>query len=162
MMATMHPPGTPMPGMGMMGNAAIIPAGLAYADGAEVRAIYTEASDPEIVQLLTTATGSSVLVVPSLAEAPGSALATVYVFTNGSAGSGLLGFQPDVFDNPPGTSGYSPLRRIHRVTWVDPAAAIELKSAADVQAAIADGRLTEEVTGIVVNAPVVVWTGGGR
>jgi hypothetical protein len=75
---------------------------------------------------------------------------------------GPLGFQPDVFDNPPGTPGYSPLRRIHLVTWADPAAAVELKSAADVQAAVADGRLTEEIPGVVVNMPFVTWADGQR
>jgi hypothetical protein len=168
MMAQMHPAGTPMPGMenmpgmGMMGDAPVIPAGLAYAEGQEIRFIHTEVSDPDIAQLLTDMMDSPVLVVPALADAPDSALATVYVFTNGPEGMGPLGFQPDVFANPPGTPGYSPLRRIHLVTWADPAAAVELKSAADVQAAVADGRLTEEIPGVVVNMPFVTWADGQR
>jgi hypothetical protein len=168
MMAQMHPAGTPMPGMenmpgmGMMGDAPVIPAGLAYAEGQEIRFIHTEVSDPDIAQLLTDMMDSPVLVVPALADAPDSALATVHVFTNGPEGMGPLGFQPDVFDNPPGTPGYSPLRRIHLVTWADPAAAVELKSAADVQAAVADGRLTEEIPGVVVNMPFVTWADGQR
>jgi hypothetical protein len=145
----------------MMGNAAI-PAGLAYAEGQAVRFIPAEASDPDFAQLLTDTMGSPVLVVPSLAEAPASALATVYVFTNGVAGAGPLGFQPNVFENPPGTPGYTPLRRIHHVTWVDPASAVELKSAADVQTTITAGRATEEVTGVVVNMPFLTWAEGNR
>lgn len=105
---------------------------------------------------------SPVLVVPSLADVPESALAAVYVFTNGPAGMGPLGFQSDVFDNPPGSSGYTPLRSIHLVTWADPTSAVELKSAADVTAAIAAGRLTEEVPGVVVNMPFVTWADGQR
>lgn len=166
MMAGMHPAGTPMPGMGMgmemMGDAPIIPTGLAYVDGQEIRFIHTEVSDPDIAQLLTDMMNSPVLVVPSLADVPDAALATVYVFTNGPEGMGPLGFQPDVFDSPPGTDGYSPLRRIHLVTWADPAAAVELKSAADVQAALAAGQLTEEVPGVVVNMPFVTWPEGQR
>lgn len=170
MMAQMHPAGTPMPGMGMqgmgmpgmMGDAPVIPAGLAYADGQEIRFIHTEVSDPDIAQLLTDMMNSPVLVVPALADVPDSALATVYVFTNGPEGMGPLGFQPDVFDNPPGASGYSPLRRIHLVTWTEPGAAVELKSAADVQAAISDGRLTEAIPGVVVNMPFVTWADGQR
>lgn len=166
MMGQMHPAGTPMPGMGMgmemMGDAPIIPAGLAYVDGQEIRFIHTEVSDPDIAQLLTDMMDSPVLVVPSLAELPDAALATVYVFTNGPEGMGPLGFQPDVFDNPPGMDGYSPLRRIHLVTWSDPAAAVELKSAADVQAALTAGQLTEEVPGVVVNMPFVTWPEGQR
>lgn len=167
MMAQMHPdvtpmPGMEMPGMGMMGDATVIPAGMAYVDGQEIRFIHTEVSDPDIAQLLTDMMASPVLVVPALAEVPDSALAAVYVFTNGPEGMGPLGFQPDVFDNPPGTPGYTPLRRIHLVTWADPATAVELKAAADVQAAIADSRLTEEVPGVVVNMPFVTWPDGQR
>ncbi len=165
MMAQMHPAGTPMPGMGMpgmMGDAPVIPAGLAYVDGQEIRFIHTEVSDPDIAQLLTDMMASPVLVVPALAEVPDSALAAVYVFTNGPEGMGPLGFQPDVFDNPPGTPGYTPLRRLHLVTWADPTAAVEMKSAADVQAAIADGRLTEEIPGVVINMPFVTWPNGQR
>jgi len=113
MMAQMHPAGTPMPDMPGMG------AGM-MADAF---------SDPDIARLLTDMMDSAVLVVPSLADAPDSALAVVYVFTNGPVGMGPLGFQPDVFDNPPGTPGYTPLRRIHLVTWADTATAVELKSA---------------------------------
>lgn len=156
-------PGMGMPGMqGMMGDAPIIPAGRAYAEGQEVRFIHTEASDAATAQLLTDMMASPVLVVPALAEAPESALATVYVFTNGVPGMGPLGFQPDVFDNPPDSAGYSPLRRVHLLTWGDPAAAVELTSAADVAAALADGRLTEEVPGVVVNMPFITWADGQR
>lgn len=167
MMAQMHPAGTPMPGMGMpgmgmMGESPVIPAGMAYVDGQEIRFIHTEASDAGVAQTLTDMMNSPVLVVPSLAGLPDTALATVYVFTNGVAGMGPFGFQPDVFDNPPGAPGYTPLRRIHLVTWADPAAAVELTSVADVQAAIGDGRLAEEVPGVVVNMPFVTWPDGQR
>ena len=59
------------------------------------------------------------LVVPSLAKASDDMLANVYVFKNGVKGMGPLGFQPDVFDNPPGTEGYRPLRRLILLTWKD-------------------------------------------
>lgn len=155
--------GTPMPMQGMMmGDAPVVPAGVAYADGETIRFIHTEASDPDIAQLLSDMMASPVLVVPSLADAPESATAPVYVFTNGPVGMGPLGFQPDVFPFPPGADGYTPLRRVHLVTWADPAAARELKSAAEVKAALAAGELTEEVPGVVVNMPFVTWPGGGR
>jgi hypothetical protein len=167
MMSQMPAVGTPMPmpgmaGMGMMGNAPVIPAGLAYAEGQEVRFIHTEASDAATAELLTNMMASPVLVVPALADVSESTLATVYVFTNGVAGMGPLGYQPDVFDNPPGSDGYSPLRRVHLVTWSDPAAAAVLTSAGDVRAALGDGRLTEEVSGVVVNMPFVTWADGQR
>ena len=168
MMGNMHGTGTPMPMPGMemggmmMSDAPIIPAGLAYAEGQEIRFVHTEVSDPDIAQLLSDMMSSPVLVVPSLADAPESATAPVYVFSNGLEGMGPLGFQPDVFPFPPGTDGYTPLRRIYLLTWADAAAARELKSAAEVEAALAAGELTEQVPGVVVNMPFVTWPDGSR
>ena len=153
----------PTTSMGMeMGGAPSIPAGLAYAEGEEVRFIHTEASDAEIAGLLTDMMGSPVLHVPSLAEVPESATAIAYVFANGPEGMGPLGFQVDVFDDPPGSAGYSPLRRLHIVTWADPLQAEELFSAAAVLEAEKNGLVTVEVKPVIVNMPFLVWPGGGR
>jgi len=145
-----------------MGTTVLMPAGSAYAEGQEVFFMHTEASDPDVAQLLTEMMDSPVLHVPALADAPESALATVYVFTNGSAGMGPLGFAPDVFDSPPGTAGYSPLRRLVLVTWVDPAEARVLKSAGEVLEAVASGAAALEEPGVVINMPFVMWEGGKR
>ena len=136
--------------------------GSAYAEGQAILFIHTEASDADVADKLTKMMNSPVLLVPSLAEAPESMLAKVYVFTNGVQGKGPFGFQPDVFDFPPGTDGYRPLRNIHLVTWKDGVTARELKSAADVTAAEQQGELTIERTPIVVNMPFVTWPGGQR
>ncbi len=93
-----------------------LPAGMAYAEDQEIYFVHTEASDPVIAETLTSMMSSPVLHVPGLAQIPEASLANVYVFSNGIAGSGPLGFQPDVFDNPPGTPGYTPLRRLNLVT----------------------------------------------
>ena len=104
-----------------------LPAGKAYADGKEIYFVHTEVSDADIAALLTNMMNSPVLEVPGLADVPDSALANVYVFDNGLKGMGPLGFQADVFDNPPGSDGYSPLRRLNVVTWVDPSKAREVE-----------------------------------
>lgn len=154
---------TPTTDMDMeMGDAPSIPAGLAYAEGEEIRFIHTETSDAETAELLTDMMSSPVLHVPSLAEIPESATAIAYVFANGPKGMGPLGFQVDVFDNPPGSAGYSPLRRLHIVTWTDPAQAVELTSAAAVLEAEKNGLVTVEPKPIVVNMPFLAWPGGGR
>jgi hypothetical protein len=145
-----------------MGMTAVMPVGRAYADGQEIFFMHTEASDPDVAQLLTDMMDSPVLHVPSLAEIPADSLANVYVFTNGIEGMGPLGFAPDVFDAPPGTDGYSPLRRLNLVTWADPALARELKSADEVMAALAADQVTVEQPGVVINMPFVVWDGGKR
>ena len=141
---------------------ASIPAGQAYSEGKEIYFSHTETSDPGVAEKLTKMMKSPVLVVPSLADVPDSMLATVYVFNNGIPGKGPLGFQPDVFPFPPGTEGYSPLRKITFVHWADGVTPRELKSAADVQAAVDAGEVSLEVSGVVVNMPFMVWDGDKR
>jgi hypothetical protein len=141
---------------------AALPAGKAWTEGKEIYFVHTEASDSGVAEKLTNMMKSPVLFVPSLAKVPADALAPVYVFTNGLAGKGPFGFQSDVFPNPPGTTGYSPLRNINAVTWADPAKARELKSVAEVMAAKTAGEIKIEQPGVVVNMPFVVWDGGKR
>ena len=139
-----------------------LPAGKAYAEGKEIFFVHTEASDAGVAEKLTNMMKSPVILVPSLANVPDESLANVYVFTNGVTGSGPFGFQPDVFDNPPGTDGYTPLRRLNVVTWVAANQARELKSADEVMAALAADQVTIEQPGVVINMPFVVWDGGKR
>jgi len=140
----------------------VLPAGMAYVDGKEIYFVHTEASDADVAKLLTDMMDSPVLYVPALANTPDETLANVYVFDNGLEGMGPFGFQSDVFDNPPGSEGYSPLRCINVVTWADPAQARELKSVAEIEAAVAAGEVTLAQPGVVVNMPFVVWDGGKR
>lgn len=141
---------------------ALLPAGMAFADGKEIYFVHTEASDAGVAQLLTDMMASPVLHVPSLAKVPAEALADVYVFDNGLEGMGPFGFQADVFNNPPGTAGYSPLRLVHVVSWVDPAQARLFTTEAEIKAAEQAGEVTIAVPGVVVNMPFVVWDGGKR
>ncbi|MFQ5693284.1 MAG: hypothetical protein ACE5IM_09610, partial [Nitrospinota bacterium] len=127
--------------------------------------LHTETSDPKIAKILTDMMGSPVLVVPALAKAPRGLLAHVYVFTNGlkpDGPRGPLGFQPDVFENPPGKPGYSPLRAVALVTWKDASKARTLKSAAEVEGALKGGEITIKEPGVVVNMPMLTWPGGKR
>lgn len=139
-----------------------LPAGKAFAEGKEIYFVHTEASDAGVAEKLTNMMKSPVVLVPSLANVPDASLANVYVFTNGPEGTGPFGFQADVFDNPPGSDGYTPLRRLNVITWTDETNARELTSAADVLAAESAGELTIEQPGVVINMPFVVWDGGKR
>lgn len=139
-----------------------LPAGKAYAEGKEIYFVHTEASDAGVAEKLTNMMKSPVMLVPSLANVPEEALANVFVFTNGVEGSGPFGFQVDVFDNPPGSEGYSPLRRLNVMTWAQGATARELKSVAEVLEAESNGELIIEQPGVVINMPFVVWDGGQR
>jgi hypothetical protein len=133
-----------------------------YLDGKEIKFFHTEVSDAKVAKILTDMIGSPVLAVPALAEVPQGALANVYVFTNGIKGGGPLRFQPDVFDNPPGTPGYSPLRALNLVTWKNGASPRVLKSAPEVKAAESKGEVTITRPGVVVNMPLLTWPGGHR
>jgi len=133
-----------------------------YMEGQNIRFIHTEASDAEVAALLTRMKGSPVLLVPSLAKVPPETLAEVYVFTNGVKGEGPFKFQPDVFDAPPGTGGYSPLRNVVLVSWVKPGEAHELRSAREVQDAAAQQQIHMKRPGIVVNMPMITWPPDGH
>ncbi|MGQ0545658.1 MAG: DUF7482 domain-containing protein [Betaproteobacteria bacterium] len=141
---------------------AVVPPVEGFTEGERIRFIHTEASDAQVARLLTKMMGSPVIVVPELAKAPKELLANVYVFKNGVKGTGPFEYQADVFDNPPGTKGYSPLRALNLVTWKNEAAARELRSADEVRKAIAAGELTVEQPGAVVNMPLLTWPGGNR
>jgi len=139
-----------------------LPAGKAYAEGSEIYFVHTEASDAGVAEKLSNMMKSPVMFVPSLASVPDESLANVYVFANGIEGKGPFGFQSDVFDNPPGMDGYTPLRRLNVITWADGAGARELTSVSEVLEAEANGQLTIEQPGVVINMPFVVWDGGKR
>ncbi|MBW3629635.1 MAG: hypothetical protein KY464_10080 [Gemmatimonadetes bacterium] len=150
---------------GMDAGGPVVPSIVGYAEGGEIMFMHTEASDPQIADTLTKMMRSPVLTVPTLAQTPESARAVVYVFANGirpRGDSGPLEYQPDVFDAPPGTPGYSPLREVHLVTWTDPSRARVLKAAAEVKEAEARGELTVQRPGVVVNMPFLTWPGGGQ
>ncbi|MBI3535986.1 MAG: hypothetical protein HY070_00255 [Chloroflexi bacterium] len=133
-----------------------------YADEQEIFFIHTEASDSQVANTLTGMMRSPVLVVPSLAQAPDTMLANVYVFTNGIKGGGPMGFQPDVFDRPPRDPGYTPLRALNLVTWKDERVARELKSVNEIKSAEARGEITIVRPGVVINMPFLIWQGGQR
>ncbi|MBI2867563.1 MAG: hypothetical protein HYX97_04435, partial [Chloroflexi bacterium] len=143
-----------------MESSSLAPEVRGFYKGGEVRFIHTEASDPQVAGVLTMMMGPQVVLVPSLAQVPESALAGVYVFTNGVKGGGPFGFQPDVFDSVPGDQGYSPLRAVVLVTWKDGVTARELRSVDEVKAAESRGELTTKRPGAVVNMPMLSWPGG--
>ncbi len=139
-----------------------VPSVHGYLEGKDILFQHTEVSDPKVAEVLTDMMKSPVLVVPALAQAPVTMLANVYVFINGVRGGGPFKFQPDVFDNPPGSEGYRPLRAIHLIKWKNERVVRVLKSAAEVKAAEKAGEIVIERPGVVANMPLVTWPGGGR
>lgn len=139
-----------------------LPVDKGYADGSEIYFTHTEVSNADMAQSMGAAMESPVLYAPSLADVPEDSLANVYVFTNGVEGTSMSGKQPSVFDNPPGSEDYSPLRRLNTVTWTDESQARELKSAGEILEAAEAGELTISQPGVVINMPFAVWEGGQR
>ncbi len=153
-------------GMGDMGDdAPRLPPVAGLFEGEQILFVHPESSDPGIATILTTMMDSPVFVVPSLADVPADALARVFVFTNGvvpDGAMGPLGFQRDVFDAVPGDDAYRPLRAVQLVTWDDDAEPTELGSVDEILDAVADGQVTVDESGIVVNMPIIAWPGGTR
>ena len=135
---------------------AALPVNKAFVDGKEIYFVHLEASDEKAAQQMTEMMMSPTLYVPSLAKVPVEALANVYSFKNGTEG------QFSVFDNPPGTEGYTPLRQVNMVIWAEGKTPRVLKSVAEIAAAKDAGELAIKPTGIVVNMPFIVWDGGMR
>lgn len=154
-------------GMAMdeMGDVPRLPPVAGFYDDEHIAFAHTDASDPQVAEMLTDMMHSPVLVVPELADVPPSALADVYVFTNGvepDDARGPFGFQPDVFDAAPGDEDYSPLRRVNLVEWNQESEARVLGSVDEIEDAEAAGRITVEQTEVVVNMPFLEWPDGER
>ena len=133
-----------------------------YEDG-PVFFIHTETSDEGVATMLTEMMGGpEVVLVPELADLPPSALATLYVFTNGLEGMGPFGFQQDIFDSIPGDDGYRPLRNVLLVEWNEGKTPRELRTVTQVKEAETNGDITINEPGIVVNFPVMIWPDGSR
>jgi hypothetical protein len=80
---------------------------------------------------------------------PGNKVAPIWVVTNG------MSEQHNVIDVLPGDPGYTPLWRVRMVTWKEGVAPRTLRSADEVEAALAAGEVTIQQTSTVVNCPVV-------
>jgi len=137
----------------------VIPLVKGLYDGKDVFYITTEASDSDVASALTKFTNFPVTFTPALAKTPGEALAQIYVFKNGIAGTGVLGFQPNVVDSIPTEFKYSPLWKINFVEWKDPATATVLGSDDDITNAVTNGTITVTPTNVVVNCPIIQWGG---
>ena len=88
------------------------------------------------------------------------ATAPIYVFGNGLAGPGAMGFQPAIFNSTAGDPAWSPFWDHFTVVWKDPARAVVLTSEAEVReraeagdVEIFNGTPDTHPTGFVVNCP---------
>jgi len=123
--------------------------------GKAVTYILTDVSQAKDAKGLSKATGYPVIYVPKLNRVPESALARLYLFTNGVKGPNPFGFQANVLDSVPGSPKYSPLWRVYAVAWKAGATPKLLKSEAAVLGAQRAGDVTVKRQPLVKNSPVL-------
>ncbi len=140
---------------------ATLPLHKGYYEGGEVYFIITDASEQKHVDVITEKQGWKVELAPLLAEAPEEALSRTYLFTNGVEGSGVHGFQGEVFTSTPAQSEiYSALTAHVHVTWFDEATPRELTSEQEILEAESAGELALADLPVVINMPHIVWPEG--
>lgn len=87
----------------------------------------------------------------------------IWVFGNGIPGSGVMGFQPAIFDHSAGNPVWSPFWNHFTAVWVDESEATVVTSAEELRSLVDDGKLTifngtpnTDPQGFVVNCPVPI------
>jgi copper chaperone CopZ len=124
------------------GPTVVLPAGKTFAEGIACYFIHSEVSDAEIATYLNIMMPSSDLLVPGLTNSSWNDFADVHVLSNGSEGMGPLGFQMDVFENPPGSEVYSHIPQQNLATWTVSIKERLLKSSSKMQAARDDSEVS--------------------
>lgn len=122
------------------------------------RYIVTDTSTAEMAPMMAIAASP-----PTQALAEAGATDEIWVFGNGIEGSGVMGFQPAIFDNKATEPAWSPFWNHFTLVWKDDATPRVLKSAADIKAALDAGELDEfngvpdsHPNGFVVNCPAPI------
>ncbi len=87
----------------------------------------------------------------------------IWVFGNGIPGSGVMGFQPAIFDNAAGSPIWSPFWDHFTAVWEDESEATLVTSSQELRALVEEGKLTifngtpdTDPMGFVVNCPVPI------
>jgi len=139
---------------------AVIPLHQGFYNGDSVYFIVTDSSDQKHADIVTEQQGWKVELAPLLANAPEAALSPLYIFKNGVEGSGVHGFQGEVFSSTPAQEDYSALTAHIHVMWNDDATPEVLDSEDAVLAAQANDMVTFTEHEVVMNMPQIVWPDG--
>ena len=123
--------------------------------------IITDTNDETFAKDITEKQKWKVELAPPLENTPQSSLGDVYIFKNGIDGSGIFGFQNEVFSSTPNlTDEYSALRTVNEISWKKGQNAENLDSVDSIKKAEKDGRIEISKKKIVVNMPQIVWPDG--
>jgi hypothetical protein len=122
------------------------------------RYIVTDTSTPDMAPMMAIAASP-----PTQALAEVNATDEIWVFGNGIEGSGVMGFQPAVFDNKATEPAWSPFWNHFTLVWKDGVTPRVLKSSSEIRAAIEAGEVEEfngvpdsHPNGFVVNCPAPI------
>ena len=140
---------------------ATIPMHQGYYNGEDVYFIITDSSDPTHADIITENQGWQVELAPLLKNTPEEALSKTYLFTNGVEGSGIHGYQGEVFTSTPEQPEvYSALTSHVHVTWNEGVTPRVLDSDAMIMKAADNEEITLAKLEVVLNMPQIVWPGG--
>ena len=130
-------------------------------EGNRVLYIITDGSDEDYTNIITEKQEWHVELAPVIADVPENILQKLFVFKNGIKGDGIYGFQNEVFFSTPSQeSDYNALNSVIEVTWKIGQKEIVFESATDIIAAEESGRIEFNETGVVLNAPQIIWPDG--
>lgn len=130
-------------------------------EGGEILYVITDSNDEEEAERITTQQKWRVEAAPVLSEAPQDALGDVYIFTNGIAGNGMRGYQPEVFSSTPAQADeYGALRSVMHVKWKSSLSTEVLDSVEAILEVAEKKRIEIEETTVILNMPQVKWPGG--
>lgn len=100
---------------------------------------------------------------PSQALVDAGGTDEIWVFANGIPGSGVMGFQPAIFDNKAGQPTWSPYWNHFTLSWVDESNARILRSSQEIRELLDAGELEQfngvpdsHPNGFVVNCPAPI------
>ncbi|MGD8299217.1 MAG: hypothetical protein PVG43_00300 [Nitrosopumilaceae archaeon] len=140
---------------------ATIPMHKGIFNSSSVSYIITDASDKEFAEVVTEKQDWKVEFAPSMTNAPENSTQRIFVFRNGVAGGGIYGYQDEVFSTTPAQeSEYSALSSIVEVTWKKGQNKIIFETSEEILKAYEGGRVEFNETGIVINAPQIIWPEG--
>jgi len=130
-------------------------------DGNPIYYIITDSSNQDYAKMLTTKQGWKVEVAPSIKKSPENILQEIFIFKNGIKGNGINNYQQEIFTSTPyHKSEYISLNSVVEVTWKKGQNATLLKSSEEVIDAEKSGRVEFNETGVVINAPQIMWPKG--
>ena len=140
---------------------ATIPMHQGYYDGGSVYFIITDSSDPGHADIITQKQGWQVELAPVLKNAPDAALSKTFLFVNGVEGTGIHGFQGEVFTSTPAQPDvYSALTSHIHVSWNENTSPRILDSEAMIMEAADNGEISFQEKEVVLNMPQIIWPDG--